>query len=125
MKEPGEAKMLRIYVSNTDRFKHAPLYETIVFAAKRYGLAGATSLRGTMGFGSSSTVHTTKFWEISEKFPVVIEIVDEPEKVDWFVEKILPWFDKLPSGCMITTTDVKLILSKKGNRKTRETGLFG
>jgi hypothetical protein len=61
MEIKGEAKLLRIFISNTDKFKHAPLYEMVVFAAKRYGLAGATVLKGAMGFGSSSVVHSKKF----------------------------------------------------------------
>ncbi|MCL4484172.1 MAG: DUF190 domain-containing protein [Bacteroidetes bacterium] len=79
METKTEARMLRIYVSSTDKFKHGLLYETLVFAAKRYGLSGATVLKGAMGFGSSSIVRSVRFWEITEKLPVVIEIVDEAE----------------------------------------------
>ncbi|OGH91283.1 MAG: hypothetical protein A2534_00005 [Candidatus Magasanikbacteria bacterium RIFOXYD2_FULL_39_9] len=99
MKKTGEAKILRIFISNTDKFKHVPLYEMVVLAAKRYQLAGATVLKGVMGFGSSSVVRSVKFWEITEKLPVVIEIVDDSEKIDQFIEKILPWFEKLRYGC--------------------------
>ena len=77
MQTNSDARRLRIYVSSTDKFKHTLLYENLVFAAKRYGLAGATVLKGVMGFGSSSVVRSTRFWEITEKMPVVIEIVDE------------------------------------------------
>jgi len=113
----GEAKLLRIFISNTDKFKHMPLYEMVVFAAKRYGLAGATVLKGTMGFGSSSIVHSIKFWEITEKLPMVIEIVDESEKMEKFTEKILPWFKKLPYGCMITVEKANIVLYKQGAKK--------
>jgi uncharacterized protein len=102
MEIKGEAKLLRIFISNTDKFKHSPLYEMVVYAAKRYGLAGATVLKGSMGFGSSSVVRSVKFWEITEKLPVVIEIVDEADKIEKFTEKIVPWFKKLRYGCMIT-----------------------
>lgn len=113
----GEAKLLRIFISNTDKFRHTSLSETIVFAAKRYGLAGATVLKGVMGYGSSSRIHSARFWEITEKLPLVIEIVDEAEKIDQFTEKILPWFEKLPYGCMITVEKANIILHKQGAKK--------
>jgi uncharacterized protein len=112
MKIKGEAKLLRIFISNTDKFKHTSLYEMVVFAAKRYGLAGATVLKGTMGFGSSSIVRSVKFWEITEKLPIVIEIVDESKKIEKFAEKILPWFEKLRYGCLITIEKANIILYK-------------
>jgi PII-like signaling protein len=117
MEIKGEAKLLRIFISNTDKFKHAPLYEMVVFAAKRYGLAGATVLKGTMGYGSSSIVRSVKFWEFTEKLPVVIEIVDESEKIDMFAEKIVPWFEKLRYGCMITVEKANIVLYKQGSKK--------
>jgi hypothetical protein len=113
----GEASLLRIFISNTDKFKHAPLYEMVVFAAKRYGLAGATVLKGTMGFGSGTVVRSNKFWEITEKLPIVIEIVDASEKIDAFAEKIKPWFKKLRYGCMITVEKANIILYKQAERK--------
>ncbi|NOU46526.1 MAG: DUF190 domain-containing protein [Bacteroidales bacterium] len=113
----GEASLLRIFISNTDKFKHAPLYEMVVFAAKRYGLAGATVIRGTMGFGSGTVVRSNKFWEITEKLPIVIEIVDESEKIEAFAEKIKPWFKKLRYGCMITVEKANIILYKQAERK--------
>jgi len=117
MEIKGEAKLLRIFVSNTDKFKHSLLSETIVFAARRYGLAGATVLKGIMGYGSSSVIRSTKFWEITEKLPIVIEIIDESEKIERFVEKILPWFEKLRYGCMITVEKANIILYKQGTKK--------
>jgi hypothetical protein len=118
MQKQGEAKILRIFISNTDKFKHAPLYEMVVFAARRYGLAGATVIKGTMGYGSSNVIRSVKFWEITEKLPIVIEIVDEAEKIEKFTKKILPWFDKLRYGCLITVEDVKVILFKQGTKKS-------
>ena len=119
MEIKGEAKLLRIFTSNTDKFKHSLLYETIVFAAKRYGLAGATVTKGVMGYGSSSIIRSVKFWEITEKLPVVVEIIDESQKIDAFIEKILPWFDYLPIGCLITTENTTIILNKEGNGKNK------
>ncbi|MDZ7605776.1 MAG: DUF190 domain-containing protein [Cyclobacteriaceae bacterium] len=114
----GEARRLRIYISNTDKFKNNPLYEMIVFAARRYGLSGATVLKGMMGYGSSSVVHSMKFWEITEKLPVVIEIIDEAEKIETFKTKILPWLDKIRYGCLITSERVDIMLSKPGRKKS-------
>lgn len=121
MEIKGEAKLLRIFISNTDKFRYTSLSETIVFAAKRYGLAGATVLKGVMGYGSSSKIHSARFWEITEKLPLVIEIVDEAEKIEKFTEKILPWFEKLPYGCMITVEKANIVLQKQGSKKK----LFG
>jgi hypothetical protein len=118
MEKQGDAKILRIFISNTDKFKHAPLYEMVVFAARRYGMAGATVIKGTMGYGSSNVIRSVKFWEITEKLPIVIEIVDESEKIEKFTEKILPWFDKLRYGCLITVEDVKVLLFKQGTKKS-------
>ncbi|HEY9122911.1 MAG TPA: DUF190 domain-containing protein [Bacteroidales bacterium] len=118
MEIKGEAKLLRIFISNTDKFKHNLLYEMVVFAAKRYGLAGATVLKGVMGYGSSSVVRSIKFWEFTEKLPVVIEIVDESEKIEKFAEKILPWFEKLRYGCMITMEKANIVLYKQGEKKS-------
>jgi PII-like signaling protein len=117
MEITGEAKLLRIYISNTDKFRHNPLYEMVVFAAKRYGLAGATVIKGIMGYGSSSIVRSAKFWEITEKLPVIIEIVDEKEKIEEFAKKILPWFEKLRYGCMITMEKANILLYKQGTKK--------
>ena len=75
-------KVLRIYTSSTDKLKHTPLYEALVFAARRNGMAGATVLKGVMGYGGSSVVHSAKFWETNDKLPVVVEIVDESSKIE-------------------------------------------
>lgn len=117
METNSEARRLRIYVSSTDRFRHALLYEMLVFAAKRYGLTGATVLKGVMGFGSSSVVRSTRFWEITEKMPIVIEMVDEASKIEHFTQKILPWFDKIETGCLITSEKADIVLFKQGKKK--------
>lgn len=117
MEIKGEAQLLRIFISNTDKFKHNLLYEMVVFAAKRYGLSGATVLKGVMGYGTSSVVRSVRFWEITEKLPVVIEIVDESAKIEQFTQKILPWFEKLRYGCMITVEKANIVLYKQGSKK--------
>jgi PII-like signaling protein len=110
-------KVLKFYLSNTDIIRHNSAYETIAVAAKHYGLAGATIYKGIMGYGQSSQLHSNKFWELNEKVPVIIEIVDEEENLRSFLDNILPWIDKLPKGCLITMQDVEIVLQKKGNKK--------
>jgi len=110
------AKLLRIYLSSTDKFKSFPLYEVIIFAAKRYQIKGCTILRGFMGYGLSSKVTSLKFWEFTEKIPVVIEIVDESPKIEEFVNKIQPYFEKIKYGCLITLEEVTILLQKEGKK---------
>lgn len=112
--EVGEAKVLKVYISSTDKFKFTPLYEVIVYAAKRYGLAGATVLKGVLGYGGSSRVSTTKFWEITEKLPLIVEIVDNPEKIDAFFGTIKPYFNKVKNGCIVTIEPTNVVLYKTG-----------
>ena len=118
MEISGEAKMLRIFISSTDKFRHRPLYEVIVFAPKRYGLAGATVLKGCMGYGASSMVYSQKLWEISEKMPVIIELIDEASRIEGFVETLLPYFEKVPKGGLITIENVSIVLHKSGSKKS-------
>lgn len=113
------ATRLKIYISSTDTLSHEPLYEALVFAARRYGMAGVTVLKGIVGYGSSSVIHSQRFWELSEKLPVVVEIVDEAQKVENFVQKILPWFQKIQSGCLITSEATSVLLYKKGLKKKK------
>jgi uncharacterized protein len=105
MKSPGEAVLLRIYVGEDDRHDHKPLYEAIVLKAREMHLAGATVLRGPMGFGHSSRLHTAKILRLSEDLPVVIEIVDDEDKVKQF----LPVVDAMMQGGLITTEKVQVI----------------
>jgi PII-like signaling protein len=114
MKPLNEAKRLRIYISSTDKFRHYPLYEVIVFAAKRYGLSGATVFKGIMGYGASSEIHSFKLWELTEKMPLVVEVVDESDKIDQFYKIIKPYFEKIGKGCMITMEYTRVILHKTG-----------
>jgi uncharacterized protein len=117
MEIQDEIKVLRIFVSSTDKFKYTPLFEMVVAAAKHYGIAGATVLKGIMGYGTSSIVHTQKFWEFTEKIPIVIEIVDTSEKIDSFIETILPYFERLPKGGLITVEKATIVLHKVGVKK--------
>lgn len=107
----NETKLLRIFISSTDKFKHSPLYEVIVFAAKRYGLSGVTVLKDIMGYGASNSISSQKFWELSEKLPLVIEIVDSSAKIEKFARDTIPYFETIKKGCQITIEDVKVIYS--------------
>jgi len=85
---PGDAVLLRIFVGESDRYQHRPLYEAIVLKARELELAGATVLRGPMGFGKSSHLHTAKILRLSMDLPIVIEIVDTEEKVNAFLPEL-------------------------------------
>jgi PII-like signaling protein len=114
MKPDDKANRLRIYLSSTDKYEHSPLYEVIVYAARASGLTGATVLKGIMGYGISSEVYNNKLWEISEKVPLVIEIIDVPEKIDDFLEKIKPYFDKAGKGVIVTREETTVVLLRTG-----------
>src|SRR6266446_1598845 len=85
MQVPRNAVLLRIFVGEDDRFEHRPLYEAVVLKAREQHLAGATVLRGPMGFGHSSRLHTAKILRLSEDLPFVIEIVDSEEQINAFL----------------------------------------
>jgi uncharacterized protein len=112
-----DARLMRIFVSSTDKFRHEPLYEVILYAAKRYGMAGATVIRGLMGYGASSAINSAKFFELTEKLPMIIEIIDESEKIDRFQKLIMPYFDKVRYGCLITVENTHVTLYRKGKPK--------
>jgi len=117
----SKVKILRIFISSTDKLKHKALYEVIVFAARRYKMAGATVLKGIMGYGATSTIYSIKFWEVMEKVPLVVEIVDEPEKIDLFFQKISPYLEKIKNGCIVTSFTADMVFFKPGkNKKTRQ-----
>ena len=97
--------LLRIFVGERDRWEHQPLYEAIVLKARETHLAGATVLRGPMGFGKSSRLHTAKILRLSMDLPLVIEIVDSEEKINAF----LPVLDKMMKGGLVTLEKVRVI----------------
>jgi uncharacterized protein len=117
MKPGDNAKRLRIYISSTDKFEHTPLYETIVYSAKEHGIAGATVIKGIMGYGSSSEVYTNKLWEITEKVPLVVEIIDESHKIDAFLKSNKNFFENIGKGHIITIDDTIIILHKTGKKR--------
>ena len=118
MEVHNEAKIMRIFISSTDKFKHKPLYQIIVYLAKRNGLAGATVFRGTMGYGPSSThIYQPTTWEVVDKTPMVIEIVDESEKIEAFHAILKPYLERIRTGCLITCEKAEILFYKKGEKK--------
>lgn len=105
-------KILRFYLSNTDTLRHESLYEQIARAAQREGLAGATVLQGTMGYGKASKLRSNKFWELNVKYPIVVEIIDDEEKLKAFLDKVLPTIKAQPKGMLVTMQDVEVVLCK-------------
>ncbi len=107
---PQDAMLLRIFIGETDRWQHQPLYEAIVLKARELHLAGSTVLRGAMGFGKSSRLHTAKILRLSMDLPLVIEIVDSEEKIKEF----LPVLDEMMKGGLVTLEKVKVIHYRSG-----------
>jgi PII-like signaling protein len=105
MKLPHEGYLLRIFVGESDKWQGKPLYEAIVLKARELHLAGATVLRGPMGFGANSRLHTVKVLRLSEDLPMVIEIVDSKEKID----SLLPHLDEMVSEGLVTLERVQVI----------------
>jgi PII-like signaling protein len=90
MKLPPEGQLLRIFIGESDKYEGKPLYEWLVLRAKEQGLAGATVLRGLMGFGAHSRIHTSKILRLSLDLPIVVEIVDTPQKIKDFLSCVEP-----------------------------------
>jgi PII-like signaling protein len=107
---PEEGYLLRIFIGESDKVGHKPLYEVIVLKAREAGLAGATVLRGVMGFGKNSVLHTAKILRLSEDLPMVVEIVDSREKVDAF----LPTLDGLIADGLVTLERVRVVHYRGG-----------
>ena len=105
MQIPEDAMLLRVFVGESDRWGHQPLYEAIVLKARELHLAGATVLRGPMGFGKSSRLHTAKILRLSVDLPLVIEIVDSEPKLNDF----LPVLDSMMTGGLVTLEKVRVI----------------
>jgi PII-like signaling protein len=111
---PREAMLLRIFMGEADRADGRPLYEAIVLKAREMHLAGATVLRGPLGFGHSSRLHTSKILRLSEDLPLVIEIVDSAEKI----EKLLAAIEPMLGSSLITLEKVQV--RQYGRSATRE-----
>ena len=105
MELPEDALLLRIFIGESDRHGHKPLYEAIVLKARELHMAGATVLRGPMGYGASSRIHTAKIIQLSMDLPFIVEIVDTEEKINSF----LPVLDEMMKGGLVTLEKARVI----------------
>ena len=105
MQLPQDSTLLRIFLGEQDKHGHRPLYEAIVFKAREMHMAGATVLRGPLGFGGSSRLHSAKILRLSEDLPMVIEIVDAPDKIEAF----LPALDAMMGSGLVTLEKVRVV----------------
>jgi hypothetical protein len=108
----ADSKLLRIFIGENDKIGHQPLYETILFAAKKSGLAGCTVIRGIMSFGASSRVHTAKLIDISQDLPIIVEIVDQEEKINAFAVEVDTLIEKAACGGLITIEKASVLYYK-------------
>ena len=102
---PEDAALLRLFVAEQDRLEHRPLYEAIVLRAREHGLAGATVLRGLLGFGASSMLHTAKILRLSDDLPIVIEIIDAEHRIESF----LPILEEIMPSGLVTIEKVRVL----------------
>lgn len=118
MRLHGPAKRLTVFVGECDRHHHKPLYAEIVHRAHKAGLAGATVLRGIEGFGASQHVHTARLLSLSEDLPVVIVMIDEPERIESFALQL----DELITEGLVVIDDVEVVRYVRDGRTAREKG---
>lgn len=115
MKLQGEGKLVRIFLGESDKVGHQPLYEAIVRSARENGLAGATVLRGVEGYGAvSRVIHTAKILRLSEDLPIVVEIVDTAERIKSFLPRVESLIEEAKCGAMITLEKAEIIRYSEG-----------
>ncbi len=114
MKIPENGKLLRIFIGEADKWKSQPLYEAIIHLAKKEGMAGATAIKGFMGFGCKSHMHTAKLLRLSEDLPIIVEMVDSEEKINRF----LPHLDEMVKEGLITLENVNVIMYRADHPKS-------
>lgn len=112
MKISEDGQLLRIFIGESDRWHGQPLYEAIVLKAREMGIAGATMLRGLMGFGAASRIHTAKILRLSEDLPIIIEIVDSADKIDL----LLPVIDEMVGEGLVTLEKVRILQYRHGKK---------
>ena len=105
----GKAKLLRIFLGESDLHQHVPVHERIVTEARKQGLAGATVFKGIMGYGGTSLIHSSKFLELSEDLPLIIELVDELAKIESFIPTVEKIFEEADCGGLITIEAAEII----------------
>jgi PII-like signaling protein len=104
-----DSKLLRIFIGELDKVGHKPLYEALVLAAKKQGIAGATVLRGILSYGASSRIHTAKLLDLSFDLPIVVEIVDQSDKIEQFLETANAMIEEAECGALITIEKAEVI----------------
>lgn len=105
MKVPENGQLLRLFIGESDKWEGKPLYEAIILKARELNIAGATMLRGMMGYGAASRIHTAKILRLSEDLPVIVEIVDSAEKI----ATLLPFIDEMVTEGLVTLEDIRVI----------------
>lgn len=115
MESASQIVTMKIYVSSTDKFHGSLLYEAITIEAKNYGIMGATVYRGLMGYGLSSHMVSNKFWELVEKVPVIIELNDDRELLEKFLNHLRPWFNEAQKGHLVTMSPTEIVLRRSGD----------
>ncbi len=114
--EALNTSVLKIYTSTTDKISGKIAYEYILTKARKETIAGATVFRGIMGYGMSSKISSSKFWELTEKLPIVVELIDYTAKLEKFYEVIENDLLSMKKGCMVIMEPIKIKLHKKGNK---------
>lgn len=113
MKIPETGTLVRIFIGESDLYNGVPLYESIVKYARKINIAGATVIRGIMGFGATSRIHSSKILRLSEDLPIVIELVDSGEKI----KKLMPFLDEHVKEGLITMEELKVIKYRHSDKK--------
>lgn len=109
MEITGQAVLLRVFVGESDKLGHLPLYEAVVRRARDADLAGATVLKGVMGFGATARIRTQKILDLSSDLPILIEIVDEHEKIVDFQSELSDLFEEACCGALVTTEKIRVV----------------
>ncbi|MEN6457602.1 MAG: DUF190 domain-containing protein [Thermoguttaceae bacterium] len=109
MRLPEEAELLRLFIGESDRYQGKPLYEAVVLHARKRGMAGATVLRGIMGYGADSHMHTAKILRLSEDLPIIVEIVDTPDRI----AELLPELDAMMNEGLMTLERARVIVYRQ------------
>lgn len=112
----GKAQILKIYLGEADKYNGKPLYEALVLEAREAGMAGATVYKGILSFGASHSIHTMKIFALSTDMPVTVELIDSPDKISEFVEKVNEMIEKSTKGGLVTIQDLEVLRYKPGEK---------
>lgn len=116
MKIEGKAAILKVYIGESDKIHGRPLYEEIIFEARKEGIAGATAFKGMMSFGASHSIHTQKIFALSGDMPVSVEIIDNKEKLEKFAAKVTEMMEHSKRGGLVTIHDVDVLRYEVGEK---------